>query len=378
MNDIQLFAFYFPQFHSIPENDLWWGKGFTDWDLVKNAKPLYNNHNQPRVPINNNYYDPTDLKTIENQISIAKQYGISGFMFYHYWFDGKLMLEKPLETFLVHKDPNFKFCICWANESWTKSWIGRPDIILEKQNHKIDKALWNQHFNYLLPFFKDPKSLKINERPVFLIYQPEIIPHTKEMFDYWNELACQNNLRKLYFIAVKNHEYLNDNFLINYDAILKFQPRLAFSSSNYDNINFRSIFNFFRFLPESLKGVLLKYITKLRSHKIIDSKKIWAKILEQAYIKNIKYPELKIFESVFYEWDNTPRYGKKAKIFHGLTDEDMKKNLNNMIELSKTNNADILFYNAWNEWSESAYLEPDEKFGSKKLEIVQELFKKDI
>jgi hypothetical protein len=375
MKDIKIFAFYFPQFHSIPENDLWWGKGFTDWDLVKNAKPLYNNHYQPRVPLNNNYYDPTVFKTIENQVSLAKQHGISGFMFYHYWFDGKLMLEKPLEVFLTNNDPNFEFCICWANESWTKSWIGRPDIILKKQNHKKDIELWREHFNYLLPFFKDSRSLKIDDRPVFLIYQPEIVTHTKEMFDYWNELAEINNLSKLYFIAVKNHEYLNDNFLVNYDAILKFQPRLAFSS-NYDSFNFRSAFNILRFLPEGLKGYLLKYINKLQNYSLINSKKIWAKILEEAYVKNIRYPDLKIFESVFYEWDNTPRYGKKAKIFNGITDQDMRNNLNSIIKLSKANDTEVLFYNAWNEWSESAYLEPDEKFGLNKLEIIYEVLKK--
>jgi hypothetical protein len=373
MKDIKLFAFYFPQFHSIPENDLWWGKGFTDWNLVKNAKPLYSNHYQPRVPLNNNYYDPTVFKTIENQVNLAKQYGISGFMFYHYWFDGKLMLEKPLEVFLTNTDPNFQFCICWANESWTKSWIGRPDIILKKQNHKKDKELWHEHFNYLLPFFKDHRSLKINGRPVFLIYQPEIITHTKEMFDYWNDLAMKNNLNKLYFIAVKNHEYLSDNFLINYDAILKFQPRLAFSSTNYDSFNIRSVFNVFRFLPEGFKGYLLKYINMFQSYTSINSKKIWDKILKEAYVKNNKYPDLKIFESVFYEWDNTPRYGKKAKIFDGINDELMKENLNSIIELTKNNDVEILFYNAWNEWSESAYLEPDEKFGLNKLKIIKEV-----
>lgn len=377
MKKIKLFAFYFPQFHSIPENDLWWGNGFTDWDLVKSAKPLFYNHYQPRVPFNNNYYNPTIDETIYNQINLAKQYGISGFMFYHYWFDGELLLDKPLEVFLNNNDPDFQFCVCWANESWTKSWIGRPDIILKKQTHKRDKELWQRHFNYLLPFFKDPRALKIDGRPVFLIYQPEIVTDTKELFEFWNELARQNELNNLYFIAVKNHEYVNDSFLINYDAILKFQPRLAFTSSKYDNFNFRSAFNFLRLLPEGLKGLLLKYLNRLQSFNLIDSKKIWNKILQEAYVNNSKYPDLKIFESVFYEWDNTARYGDKAKIFSGITDDDMKKNLSCMIELSKSNNVDILFYNAWNEWSEAAYLEPDEEFGLNKLKLIYEVFNKD-
>lgn len=378
MGNPKLFAFYFPQFHSIPQNDLWWGKGFTDWDLVKGAKPLFDNHYQPRVPLNNNYYDPTLDTTIQNQISLAKKYGISGFMFYHYWFDGELLLEKPLEVFLKNNDPDFQFCVCWANESWTKSWIGRPDIILKKQIHREDKDLWLKHFNYLLPAFKDPRALKIDGRTVFLVYQPEILKNTKEMFDFWNKQAEENGLNNLYFIAVKNHEYINDNFLINYDAILKFQPRLAFSSTKYDKFNFRSAFNFLRLLPEGFKGHLFKYFNIMQSYNLIDSKKIWTKILEEAYVNNTKYPELKIFESVFYEWDNTPRYGKKAKIFNGLTDDVMKKNLSKIIEMSRNKNTDILFYNAWNEWSESAYLEPDLKFGLNKLKIINDVLNKDV
>jgi hypothetical protein len=376
MKDIKLFAFYFPQFHSIPENDLWWGNGFTDWDLVKSAKPLFDNHYQPRVPFNNNYYNPTIEKTINNQINLAKEYGISGFMFYHYWFDGELMLNKPLEVFLNTKDPDFQFCVCWANESWTKSWIGRPDIILKKQTHKNDKELWQRHFNYLLPFFKDSRALKIDGRPVFLIYEPEIVTGTKEMFEFWNEQAKHNELPNFYFIAVKNHEFINDSFLINYDAILKFQPRLAFTSSKYNNFNFRSVFNFLRILPEGFKGFLLKYLNRVQTYSLIDSKKIWQKILQNAYIKISKYPHLKIFESVFYEWDNTARYGNKAKIFNGLTDDDMKRNLSSIIELSKSNGVDIIFYNAWNEWSESAYLEPDLVFGLNKLKLIHKIFNK--
>ena len=198
------------------------------------------------------------------------------------------------------------------------------------------------------------------------------------MFDFWNKLAKDNGLDSLYFIAVKNHEFVNDTFLVNYDAILKFQPRLAFSSSKYDKFNFRSAFNFLRLLPEGFKGYIFKYLNRVQSYNLIDSKRIWTKILEEAYVTNTKYPMLKIFESVFYEWDNTPRYGKKAKIFNGVTDEDMKKNLSDIIDMSNKNDVDILFYNAWNEWSESAYLEPDLKFGLNKLKIIKEVLNKNV
>ena len=147
----QLIAFYFPQFHAIPENDNWWGKGFNDWDLVKTAKPNYKGHNQPRIPMDGNFYNPCDVATLKKQVDLAKQYGIGGFMFYHYWFDGKLLLEKPLETFLKHTELDFPFCICWANETWTRAWTGHPESILIKQTHIPTEEMWKKHFYYLLP-----------------------------------------------------------------------------------------------------------------------------------------------------------------------------------------------------------------------------------
>lgn len=373
MNLPKIIAFYFPQFHEIPENNEWWGKGFTDWKLVKEAKPLYEGHDQPRVPIDEDYYNPCEKETLKNQAELAKKYGIEGFMFYHYWFDGKLYLEKPMEVFLSNSDIDISFCVTWANESWTRSWVGKPEVFLQKQLHTNDKKIWENHFNYLLPFFKDPRAIKIEGKPVFLIYQPFLVNNSKEMITFWNELAIKNELSGLYFIAIKNHDYQSIDFLSSYDAIMKFQPREAYASKDFQVYNVSARFQFLRRLPHVVQLYLTKINQKISKHKIFDSRKIWDVIITNSYINEFKDYKLKVFESAFFEWDNTPRYKNKAKIFTGLTDEEKKTNLKQLIQEAIKNNSPYVFFNAWNEWSESAYLEPDKKHGFRHLEIIKEV-----
>jgi hypothetical protein len=373
MNIPKIIAFYFPQFHEIPENDKWWGKGFTDWKLVKEAKPLYEGHYQPRIPIDEDYYNPCEKDTLKRQAELAKKYGIEGFMFYHYWFDGKLYLEKPMEVFLSNPDIDISFCVTWANESWTRSWVGKPEIFLQKQLHTNDKLIWENHFNYLLPFFKDSRSIKIDNKPVFLIYQPFLINNSKEMIDFWTELANKNGLDGIFFIAIKNHDYQSPDFLISYDAIMKFQPREAYSSKDFQHQNITARFQVLRRLPHVIQLYLTKINQKISKHKIFDSKKLWSIILKNSYVNEFKSYKLEVFESVFFEWDNTPRYKKRAKIFIGLSNEEMKSNFKKIIVEAIKNDSPYVFFNAWNEWSESAYLEPDKKNGFTKLEIVRQV-----
>ncbi len=369
----KIIAFYFPQFHEIPENNEWWGKGFTDWELVKKAKPLYDGHYQPRIPIDENYYNPCEKQTLKSQAELAKKYGIEGFMFYHYWFDGKLYLEKPMEVFLSNTDIDISFCVTWANESWTRSWIGKPEIVLQKQSHSIDKVIWENHFNYLLPFFKDTRAIRIEDKPVFIIYQPFLINDSKSMLDYWNELAIKSGLKGLYFIAVKNHNYQSSEFLDYYDAIMKFQPREAYSSKEFNEYNISARFQFLRRLPLKAQLYLTKLNQRLSKHKVFDSKVLWDIIIKNSFKNTFENNKLKIFESAFFEWDNTPRYKNKAKIFTGLSNDEKKENLKKLMVQAINNDSPYVFFNAWNEWSESAYLEPDKKFGFKNLEIIKEV-----
>jgi hypothetical protein len=369
----KIIAFYFPQFHPIPENDEWWGKGFTDWKLVKEAKPLFDGHEQPREPISGDYYNPCDKETLKKQAALAREYGVGGFMFYHYWFDGKLYLEKPMEVFLENPDIDISFCVTWANESWTRSWEGKPEIFLQKQLHSNDKEIWENHFNYLLPFLSDPRAIKIDNKPVFLIYQPFLINNSREMMAFWTELAIKNSLPGIYFIAVKNHDYQSSDFLVSYDAIMKFQPREAYASKDFQDHNVSARFQFLRKLPHGIQLYLSKFNQKISKHKLYDSKELWKIILKKAFVNEFKNYKLKVFESAFFEWDNTPRYNKKAKIFTGLSHAQMKVNLKKLIVEAVKNDSPYVFFNAWNEWSESAYLEPDKKNGFAKLEIIKEV-----
>lgn len=372
MKTPKLIAFYFPQFHAIPENDAWWGKGFQDWLLVQRSKPLFKGHNQPRVPYDHVYYNPCDYRVLEKQAAMAKQYGVYGFMFYHYYFDGKLLLEKPLETFLRHKSIDMPFCISWANETWARGWAGKPHVILQEQKHVRDKNLWKQHFLYLLPFLQDERYIRIDDKPVFIIYQPTIIPHSDEFLAYWNELALENGLKGLYLVANKNHQYTSDKFLTGYNGVLKFQPREAFNSKDFQSENIYARFQFLRNIPEKWQGYLRRLLYSFSSYTLIDSKKIWDIILAHAYERN-DYG-LDVYESAFFEWDNTPRYGKHAKIYTGMTKEMMKDNLQKLYDLAVRNQSEFIFFNAWNEWSESAYLEPDTRNGFDYLNIIKSVF----
>lgn len=373
MNIPQLIAFYFPQLHSIPENDEWWGKGFTDWDLVKNAKPNFREHNQPRIPLDGNYYNPCDKTTIEKQIKLAKKYGVTGFMFYHYWFDGKLLLEKPLETFLNNKDLDISFCVCWANESWSRAWIGKPEVILQKQKHTSDKNIWLKHINYLIPFLKDKRALKVNDKPILLIYQPELIKETDEMFHFWRSEAKKAGINDIYFLGIKNKQQWSSK-LKYYDGVMRFQPREAYSLKDFKS-NFGSKLQILNHLPEDIMKYLRKIKQRISKCERYSSKEVWDIILKNAY-NNYSSFDLDIFESAFFEWDNTPRYGKYSKIYDSLQKNEMEQLLGELIEKAKKNNSQYIFFNAWNEWSESAYLEPDTFSKYDKLESIKNAYEK--
>lgn len=369
MTNIKIITHYFPQFHSIIENDEWWGAGFTDWDNVKNAKQNYSEHYQPRVPLNKNYYDLTELNTLTWQIDLAKEYGIDGFAFYHYWFDGKLLLERPLELFLKNKQLNLPFCLSWANETWSKRWIGRDNVILQEQKHIPSKEIWKEHFDYLKRFMNDDRYIKVDNRPILLIYQPEIINDFKEMKAYWKQLSDENAMEEIFFVATKSHEFKNEKFIEeNYDMILKFQPRESHNSKGFKS---KSIFNhnFFqrlRFLPEKYLNILTSIRYKVSKYEKISYEKIWENILNNAS-KDSK----KIIQGGFVDWDNTPRYGQKSKIFEESTPEKFGNYLRKLIEIEQEKNSEFIFINAWNEWSESAYLEPDEKYEYRYLEELR-------
>lgn len=199
---VRILALYLPQFHSIPENDKWWGRGYTEWTAVKNAPPLFANHYQPRIPLDNNYYDLSDNsgKTWFWQAELARKFGIYGFCIYHYWFEGKQLLERPMEILRDHKEIDINYCICWANETWSRNWYAQERTVLVEQRYG-DESAWIKHFEYLNTFFRDKRYIKIDNKPVINIYHSQEITCFKEMLECWNRLAIQEGYAGVYIVS---------------------------------------------------------------------------------------------------------------------------------------------------------------------------------
>lgn len=365
---MKIIAFYLPQFHEIPENDEWWGKGFTEWVNVKKAKPLFKGHEQPRVPLGKNYYNLLSPETQVWQAKIAREYGVYGFCYYHYWFDGKMLLEKPMENMLHNPDVDMPFCICWANEPWTKAWVGETKVLIPQ--HYGEKKEWADHFNYLLPFFKDSRYITEDSKPLVVIYRPEVIGCLNEMLDYWQELAKENGFPGL-TVAYQNIDFdlQTDKDDSRFDYDIEFQPLYA----QHDMT--KNTHPHLKAMRRKLAGIverrfgfdLMRYGAGFFNKGVqVDYDEVWKKVLERK-------PETeKNIPGAFVTWDNTPRKGEKGQVFVGDTPEKFKKYLSAQIKRAKdVYHKDFIFMYAWNEWAEGGYLEPDERFGYGNLEAIR-------
>lgn len=363
---MKIIAFYLPQFHEIPENNEWWGEGFTEWTKVKAATSLYEDHYQPRVPLNNNYYNLLDEKILKWQVKIAKEHGIYGFCFYHYWFDGHKLLEKPVENYLKDASLDLPYCLSWPNGPWTKAWVGKGDKILIKQRYGGKKE-WKVHFDYLLPHFKDKRYIRIDDKPIFIIYSPELIENGNEMLDYFQELAKENNLPGLVFAYQgKYFERLINKDDSRYDFNIEYQPSYAFmDDSSLFKLGKRFINKKIAMFEEKLG---LNVGLRIPDGLQIDTyDKIWERILERTPQSNKNIP------GAFVDWDNTPRRNDRGRVCQGATPDKFKAFMKAQIKKAKTEyKKDYIFMFAWNEWAESGYLEPDEKYGYSYLEALRE------
>jgi hypothetical protein len=369
----KLIAIYFPQLHAIPENDEWWGKGFTDWENVKTATPQYLGHNQPRVPLDGKYYDQSRLETLRGQIDLARQYGIYGFCHYHYWFDGKQLLETPTNMFMENRELDFPFCLSWANETWSRRWDGRDHHVLIRQTHPPTRESWKRHYDYLIKAWTDPRAIKVDGKPVFVIYRPQRIDKIDQMLEYWRELAVQDGLPGLYFIFQKQYELPNRDCLNAFDGVFQFQPFEAINSPAHDKNSIRhsGLYKLVRSLPERyqdlLRGLRAKFVKELTFHSYDAA---WQQIVAIR-------PEsgLATFPGAFVDWDNTARYKYRATVFRGASPEKFCEWFARLVDTMPQRNLpeDFIFFNAWNEWSEAAYLEPDERYGYRYLEIVRDV-----
>lgn len=370
---MKIIPLYLPQFHTIPENDEWWGKGFTEWVNVRDAKPLFEGHNQPRVPLNNNYYDLSDIETLKWQCRIAKEYGIYGFCMYHYWFNGHLLLEKPMEMLLAHPEIDIKYCISWANHDWTDAWkaSNRQPKVLIAHNFDDEKD-WVDHFNYLLPFFKDPRYMTENNKPLMVIYIPNIIRKLKKMLDVWSQMARDNGFDGLTFIyqsAASSFDNSWDHSLFDYGV--EMNPGYVGLANRQKNSSFfpklmKYSHEIKRFLHIRRSLLPQKKITEVSK---ADYDYTWQRILELRPISNAP----KMIPCAFTDWDNTPRHKERGYLFQGVSPDKFKSYFKQLLDNTKNfYDTDMIFVFAWNEWAEGGYLEPDEKNGFAFLEAIKE------
>lgn len=366
---VNKFAFYFPQFYCIPENDKHWGLGFTDWDNVKSSIALFDNHNQPRIPLDG-YYDQSIPDTITKQVKLAKKYGLDGFSFYHYWFDGELVLGTPVRNFLDNKSLDLKFSFTWANETWSRRWVGDDTTIIFKQTHNKSKEIWKEHFNYLIEFWLDIRYEKIQGKPIFNIYNPHLIGDAEEMFEYWHSLALEHGLPGIHFVAIVVSPTFNQNLLNCYDGVLDFQPRYSTNQILVNKGLLHAFVDKLRFLPEPILNFLTKIRHKFSSIELIEYQSIWDNIIDLKGNNNFD-SNLKRYYGAFVDWDNTPRYKEKGKVYTGVSPSAFEGNMKALVDGLDEN--DYIFINAWNEWSEGAYLEPDMLNNYKYLEVIKGL-----
>lgn len=370
---MKIIPLYLPQFHTIPENDEWWGKGFTEWVNVRDAKPLFEGHNQPRVPLNNNYYDLSDIETLKWQCRIAKEYGIYGFCMYHYWFNGHLLLEKPMEMLLAHPEIDIKYCVSWANHDWTDAWkaSNRQTKVLIAHNFDDEKD-WVDHFNYLLPFFKDPRYMTENNKPLMVIYIPNIIRKLKKMLDVWSQMARDNGFDGLTFIyqsAASSFDNSWDHSLFDYGV--EMNPGYVGLANRQKNSSFfpklmKYSHEIKRFLHIRRSLLPQKKITEVSK---ADYDYTWQRILELRPISNSP----KMIPCAFTDWDNTPRHKERGYLYQGVSPDKFKSYFKQLIDNTKNfYDTDMIFVFAWNEWAEGGYLEPDEKNGFAFLEAIKE------
>jgi len=359
---IKVIAFYLPQYHELEVNNKWWGKGFTEWVNVKRAKPLFDDHYQPRIPLNNNYYNLSDPKIMQWQAETAKKYGVYGFCFYHYWFNGKPLMEEPLLN-LLNSDLELQYCFCWANESWTNGWAGNDVSIILEQKYG-SKEEWKEHFMFLLPFFRDKRYINENNMPLIVIYRPYLYAHMKEMLEYWKTLAKDNGFAGLKIASQRYEDPQKNKSILNYmDYNIEYQPDFKEKMTPLKSVKSKV----HRYILKTFnKDVSLhKRINKAEPNKY-DYDKIWQEIINSQPISD------RAIAGGFTDWDNTARHGNRGQVLTGVSPEKFGRYMELQIKhIKKDYNNNYMFLFAWNEWGEGGYLEPDVKHGYGFLEELK-------
>lgn len=364
----KVIAYYLPQFYPNEFNNKWYGEGFTEWTNVGKAKPLFKGHYQPHVPANLGYYDLRVPEVAEQQVLLAKEAGVFGFGYWHYWWSGKMLLEKPAERMLLLQKPNFPFCFCWANENWSRNWDGGNREVIIEQDYGGKKD-WEAHFQYLLTFFKDSRYITVNGRPLFVIYKPDLINSIYEMISYFKKRIVEEGFPGI-CLAFQFPTYYMDVFYRDdiFDYMIEFEP--VFSRNNIIRHSSKKIEIVRKFFGEKMitkyrnsKNQLKHTFVKPHHLSMFFYDEAWEKIINQEWNN-------KLLPGTFVDWDNTPR-NKHGVVYSGFTIERFEDNIKKLVKRAYQENKPMLFINAWNEWGEGAYLEPDERYGYRKLEAIR-------
>jgi lipopolysaccharide biosynthesis protein len=346
----RLIAHYLPQFHPIMENDLWWGKGFTEWTNTVRAKPLFPGHLLPNIPTDLGFYDLRVAESREAQAELARNYGIEGFCYWHYWFgNGKRLLERPFEEVLKSGKPNFPFCLAWANHTWSGIWHGSPDRILIEQKYPGLNDI-KAHFYSMLDAFMDSRYMKIDQKNIFCIYRPNDLVDPQLFIDIWRQLADKEGAPDFHFIGITDYPWNTPEG--DYNGFTTNPPVGQLPYQGVKAIN---------------ENIIDTYSSDLKFPQIYSYKQF----IENAFPEKTRND--KFYPCLMPNWDNTPRSGVNGFVLHNSTPELYRVHLNEAINLisHKSNDQKVIFIKSWNEWAEGNYLEPDLRMGRQYLEVTK-------
>lgn len=351
---IRAIALYLPQFHPIPENDQWWGTGFTEWTNVARARPLFRGHYQPRIPADLGFCDLRLSETREAQAELATAHRLEGFCYYHYWFDGRRLIERPFCDVLRSGRPRFPFCLCWANETWSRRWLAEDREILIEQTYSAEDDM--RHAQWLVEAFGDDRYLSFLGRPLFLVYRPRHLPEPQRTIDTLRERCVKAGLPNPYLVGVDGHSRNFDSRIIGFDDNLNFTPQLGLLP-----YAFGDRFSKRRLLRNLAFGAVNGHV------KLYDYQDAWELMAESR-------PSFQHIPSVFVGWDNTPRRGRHGIVIANATPERFASALTQVINVARTHPSgeQVVFVNAWNEWAEGNHLEPDLRDGRAYLRALKE------
>jgi lipopolysaccharide biosynthesis protein len=342
---VRLVAFYLPQFHPIPENDAWWGKGFTEWRNVVRARPNFAGHYQPHVPADLGFYDLRLAETRDEQAALARRYGISAFCYYYYWFNGKRLLERPLLEMVSTGRPDMPFCVCWANENWSRRWDGGDQAVLMEQVY--DEQGLERFIDDLLPVLGDARYLRVAGRPLLLVYRADLLPDAPRAAQVWRA-AAQRKLGADLFLGAVQVGQVDDPRPLGFDAAIEFPPHNLVSTVVTERL---------KIVNPRFEGAVRDYISLARSALARPD------------------PEYLLFRGVIPSWDNTPRLQNNSVSFVNAHPDNYRRWLSEVVKRTAARHDPehrIVFVNAWNEWGEGCHLEPDLAFGHQYLEATRE------